>query len=105
VVALLVSYKYYFKPRAEIKRYIQVFKSLGYTVYEQPFQLLGISYVSDYERGIKLHKDAMYHERAVYSQVDISIGNILDKVIVFFVNPELIKEFVSGNTPYKYPKL
>jgi hypothetical protein len=87
LLACFIGYKYYFKPKAEIKRYVRVFKSLGYTVYEQPFQFFGLSVVFDYERGKKLHKDAMYYERTVYSQVDIAIGNILDNVALFIVNP------------------
>jgi cytochrome P450 len=30
---------------------------------------------------------------------------MMDKVMISLVNPDLIKEFHSGNTPYKYPKL
>lgn len=36
--------------------------------------------------------------------MDATIGNILDEVFVFLVNPDLIKEFLGGNNPYIYPK-
>jgi hypothetical protein len=86
-LALFVGYKYYYQPKTEKRRYMKIFKSLGYSVYEQPFQFFGISYIKDNQRGKNLHKDVKYYEKTVYSQVDISIGNILDKVIIFFVNP------------------
>jgi hypothetical protein len=46
----------------------------------------------------------MYFERVAYSQVDISIGYVLDKVLIFLVNPDLIKEFYSANVVSIYPK-
>lgn len=33
----------------------------------------------------------MYLERTVYPQIDISIGNILHKTVIFIVNPDLLK--------------
>jgi hypothetical protein len=44
VLAVAIAYKYYFKPKAEIKRYAALFKSLGYIVYEYPFSFMGISF-------------------------------------------------------------
>jgi cytochrome P450 len=37
--------------------------------------------------------------------VDFAISNILDKVVIMLINPEFIKEFHSGNTPYIYTKI
>lgn len=36
--------------------------------------------------------------------MDIVIGNIFDKVAIFLVKPDLIKEFLSVKTIEKYPK-
>jgi hypothetical protein len=91
ILVLLVGYKYYYQPKAEIRRYMKIFKDLGYSVYEQSFQIFGMSFLNDYERGKKLYNDAQYYERTVYSQVDIVVGNIVDKVAIIFINPDLIK--------------
>jgi hypothetical protein len=61
--------------------------------------------MTDWERGIKYHKDAQYYEAKIFSEIDICIGNILDQVMIYFVNPELIKEFLSANTIGNYHKL
>lgn len=44
LIALVVAYKYYFKPKAEIRRYAALFRSLGYTVYEYPFSFMGLGF-------------------------------------------------------------
>lgn len=36
--------------------------------------------------------------------MDISIGVVLDKIIISLVNPDLIKEFHSANLVNSYPK-
>ena len=43
-LAATIVYKYYFKPKALIKRYSTLFKSLGYTVYEYPFSFMGLAF-------------------------------------------------------------
>jgi hypothetical protein len=101
---LLIGYKYYFKPKAEKQRYVKLLKSLGYSVYENPFSFFGVSMIDQFKKGEKLHKDSMYNERTIYPHFDVVLGNILDKVQVILVNPDLLKEFYSGTTPYKYPK-
>lgn len=104
LLCLYVLYAYYVKPKAEIKRYKAIFKDLGYSVYEQQFAFFGLSFFNDWQKGIKNHKDALYTESTVYPHVDVSIGNILGKVVIYLSNPDLIKEFLSGNMVYKYPK-
>lgn len=37
--------------------------------------------------------------------MDVTISNVLDKVFIFLVNPDLMREFLSGNTPYIYKKM
>lgn len=60
ILAAVIAYKYYFKPKAEIQRYTTLVKSLGYTVYVYPFSFLGLSVVDAFVRDAKVHKDAMY---------------------------------------------
>lgn len=52
--------RYYFKPRAEIKRYVSIFKALGYSVYQHKFSFLGVSFGDDWKKGESLHRDALY---------------------------------------------
>ena len=49
-------------------------------------------------------KDALYTESTVYPHIDLVIGNIIEKVFIYFAHPDLIKEFVSGNVIHKYHK-
>lgn len=51
LASLYFFYRYYFKPRAEIKRYVKIFKSLGYSVYEQQFSFFGVSVGIDWDNG------------------------------------------------------
>lgn len=60
--------------------------------------------MNDWEKGIESHKDALYTESTVYPHVDLVIGNIIEKVFIYFAHPDLIKEFVSGNVIHKYHK-
>lgn len=99
-----IFYAYYLQPKAEIKRYTAIFKNLGYSVYEQKFCFFGVSFVNDWVKGIENHKDALYTESTVYPHVDLVIGNIIEKIFIYFAHPDLIKEFVSGNVIHKYHK-
>jgi hypothetical protein len=47
LISLYTFYRYYYKPKAEIKRYIAIFQELGYKVYEMPFTFLGMSFYTD----------------------------------------------------------
>jgi hypothetical protein len=105
ILFIIVGYKFYFKPKAEKQRYVKLLKSLGYTVYEQPFSFLGISMIDEFIKGEKLHKDGMYYDRTIYPHFDVVLANIFDKVQIILVHPDLIKEFYSGTKPYKYLKL
>jgi hypothetical protein len=104
VLVSFILYRFYYKPKSEIAKQIAIYKSLGYSVYEMPFAFMGLSFMNMWEKGVSLHKDALYFERTVFPQVDIVIGNVLDKVGIFLVKPELIKEFLSVKTIEKYPK-
>lgn len=104
LAVLYFFYRYYFKPKAEIRHYVKLFKSLGYSVYEQQFNFFGVSVGTDWENGEKNHKDALYTEKNVYSQVDISVGNILDKIQILLVKPDLTQAFLSPTAVWKYPK-
>ena len=53
---------------------------------------------------MKINKDALHIEKTVYSQVDVSIGNIIDKTVIILVNPDLTKEFFSINSNNSYVK-
>lgn len=65
---------------------------------------MGVSFGDDWKTGEKLHKDALYIEKHVYTQVDISIGNILDKVHILLVNPDLVQSYLSPTAIWNYPK-
>ncbi len=60
ILSIFVAYKYYFKPKAEIKRYVTLFKSLGYSVYEYPFSFMGLAFTEAEDKGVKLHRDSQY---------------------------------------------
>jgi hypothetical protein len=75
-LVLFVAYKYCFKPKAEKQRYAKLLKSLGYTVYENPFSFFGVSMIDQFQKGEKLHKESMYNERTIYPHVDVVLGNI-----------------------------
>jgi hypothetical protein len=51
-----------------------------------------------------LYKDANYYEKTIYSEVDIVIGNVLDKVSIALINPQLSQEYLSANNLDKYVK-
>lgn len=104
IVSLYFFLQYYYKPKAEILRYKAIFHKLGYKVYLQPFAFMGFSFSLDMERGMKKNKDALYIEKTVYSQIDVSIGNIIDKPVIIVVNPDLTKEFFSTNSNNSYVK-
>lgn len=61
LLSLYVFYRYYVRPKQEIKRYKAIFEQLGYKVFEQDFAFLGLSMVNYWKRATKLHKDAFYY--------------------------------------------
>lgn len=85
--AIYVFNRYYLKPKKEIQNYIKTFRSLGYVVYELPFVFFGASYSPMFEKGLKEHKDTLYIPRTVYPDIDIAVGNILDKSLIALANP------------------
>jgi hypothetical protein len=44
---MYVFYRFYYKPRAEIKKYKHILQKLGYKVYEQEFAFFGISFMNE----------------------------------------------------------
>lgn len=104
LVVLYIFYRYYYQPKREIQRYKSIFEKLGYKVYVQEFSFFGLSNVDTWSKGTKLHKDAFYYERMIYPFYDISIGNIMDKVLVTIIHPDLAQEFLIGSIIFKYPK-
>lgn len=48
-----VAYRYYFRPKWELERYSKMLTELGYKVYVQKFTPFGISFMKDYEKGLK----------------------------------------------------
>ena len=53
--------------------------------------------------NIKKYKDSFYETKHIFPSYDILISNIGDKVLIEFVNPELVKEFYAheGTTVYE----
>jgi hypothetical protein len=49
VLVAAIAYKYYYRPKAEIKRYVSLIRSLGYTAYVYPFSFLGLAIVDSLE--------------------------------------------------------
>lgn len=91
ILAVGVTYKYYLKPKAEIKRYADTLRGLGYRVYVYPFSFMGLSFAEAEAEGVRLHKDAQYLEKTVFLDIDVAICNCMEKPLIFFVNPDLMK--------------
>jgi hypothetical protein len=47
LICMYVFYRFYYKPRAEIKKYKHILQKLGYKVYEQEFAFFGISFMNE----------------------------------------------------------
>ncbi len=60
ITIVYAFYRYYYKPKSEIKRYKALFQKLGYQVYEQTFAFLSFSFAVDYEKGIRTYRDSRY---------------------------------------------
>jgi hypothetical protein len=49
LLAAAIAFKYYFRPKAEIQRYVTLIRSLGYTAYVYPFSFLGLAIVDSFK--------------------------------------------------------
>ncbi len=101
-ITVIIWYKYYYAPRKQILQLKKLLIDLGYSVYEHPFLFLGIGFMKEIEKSIKLHKDPLYNAKTLYTKTDIIIGNALDKVLIVIIKPELMKEFLSADCVFKY---
>lgn len=90
---LLVTYQLYIVPYLESKRYAKLIRQLGYSVYEAPFRPWSTTFNDDMREDARDKDDACWREKHVYSKYDVIIENHYSKVVLAFVNPDLIKDF------------
>lgn len=63
---LYFLYRYYFRPKAEMKRYQKILKNQGYKIYMHDFAFMNISSIEANEIGLKLHRDVHHLSKTVY---------------------------------------
>lgn len=87
-----------------MKRFTELSKSLGYSVYEEKFSFLYGSLLESMDNGKKLHGDALYSEKLIHPHFDMTVGNIAHKLFITLVKPDLIKDFLKAENINKYTK-
>ena len=88
-----------------MEKYQALFEGLGYKVWMNPFCFLGLGLIAEQKEAEKEHKDALYFQKNKIVGYDIAITNVLGKVMIVLLNPELVKELLSADTNIKFPKL
>jgi hypothetical protein len=60
VLALILLYKWYLKPRKELTHYAQLFRKQGYRVVEKPYQPYTAPFYDELFDDSKVHGDPFY---------------------------------------------
>ena len=93
LVLLVTTYFLYIMPYLEFKRYAKLIRSLGYSVYEAPFRPWSTTFNDDMKEDARDYDDACWKEKHIYNKYDVIIENHYSKVVLAFVNIDLIKDF------------
>lgn len=107
ILALIAAFYFncFFLPARSMKRSKELYEKLGYKVYMYDFLPLNAGIMVQRKRDIEEHNDALYTVKKKWCKADIVIWNLLNKPIIEFVHPSLIKEFLSPDHPTNYEKL
>jgi hypothetical protein len=97
-------HKYYIKPLKLRRHYLNIFKKLGYKVYELPFKPFGAPNYDAHAYYTAQKKDALYGSKYVYQGYDVVLGNILNLPNILFINYKLAQEIHSVDKVAVLPK-
>lgn len=103
-LAVYTAYRFYVVPKRMMKNYAATMRKLGYKVFEYPFRFMSSAYGEILAHDYVTHKDIGWSFKNTLVGYDAVVGNTLDKVNIFFIHPNLIKELMSLEKEYLYTK-
>ena len=69
-----------------------------------PFKPFKVPFKERYQESFDIYKDSFYFDKHVDEKYDIVLHNIMDQVTLDLVNPDMIKEFLSMEKIFLFPK-
>lgn len=105
VIVGYLSYKFYLAPKRERERYIRLFQSLGYKVHAYPFLFASNSAIRAEQQSLSTKGDAFYALKFERTNADVIIFNVLNRIVIYLVNPKLIRQALQPEKVDVYPKI
>ena len=88
ILIAYLAFRYIWKPYQTFKWYANNFRKQGYRVIEIPFNPFANGYLKVYNINPDT-EDAMSFVKKNYPDYDVAVLNVLSKVMVFLMNPDL----------------
>ena len=74
-------------------------------MYKHPFKPLGAPFFESWDNDFKKKGDAIKFIKEDYPQYDLSVSNLITKIVVTLVHPDLVKEFYTNDHLTNYHKI
>ena len=103
ILLSLFLYKFMIIPKRKMQTYKRQFEKQGYRVKVIPFGFMGMPIFQQMMKDAKTD-DFMKLVKEEYPSKDIVIFNLINKVSLDIIHPELIKEYFTQESTYIYPK-
>ena len=103
ILIAFLAFKFIWKPYQTYKWYASNFRKQGYKVLEIPFNPFGNGYFKVYDFSPNT-EDAMKYVKETYPDYDVAVLNVLNKVVVFIMNPDLQQQFFAADKLPLYEK-
>ena len=103
ILVVFLAFRYIWKPYKTFKWYASNFRKQGYKVIEIPFNPFANGFIKVYDISPDA-QDGMSFIKKNYPDYDVAVLNILSKVMVFIINPDLQQEFFAADKLPYYEK-
>lgn len=104
VIFCYLYYSFVFKPKKLYDFYANTLESLGYKVQKFPFKPFKVAFIERYLQSFQKHNDSFYLDKHNTERYDFVLHNIMDIITIDLVNPDMIREFVSMEKIFIFPK-
>ena len=99
----LLAYKCYWQPKKLHKWYVENFRKQGYRVLEVPFRPFAITFLDNYD-FTENTTDGFKAVKEKYPGHDVVVMNILSRISIDLMHPDLVQKFLSVENFQSYQK-
>ena len=99
-----LTYHFVIAPYRKFKWYVKTLTNLGYRVLDTGYSPLGVQMAKQMYHDSKKYGNKFHKYQHEYFKYDVAVMNIVNKIYLEFIKPELIQEMFSAENIYTYHK-